>query len=139
MKYLVRIIFIIATCISCTPEDATPELPVNDEFDPATGTLLRSGVIEGVNHTASGTASIFYHDGNHTILLDPFESENGPDLKVYLSKTVEASEYINLGPLKSVKGKQSYRVPTGTKVDDFPFVLIWCEKFTVIFAKAQPK
>lgn len=139
MKNIINAVFVIVVCMSCTPDDATPELPADDNFDPATAMLLKTGMLEGVNHTATGTVSIFYRDGRHTVLLDPFESQNGPDLKVYFAKSVDASEYINLGPLKSTTGKQSYNVPTGTNIDAYPFVLIWCEKFTVIFAKSEPK
>lgn len=139
MKKITIVGIILIACISCAPDDATPELPIDDNFDTNTATLLKSGMLEGVNHTASGTVSIFETDGKHTVVLDPFESQNGPDLKVYLAKTVDATEYISLGQLKSITGKQSYMVPASTDIDSYPFVLIWCEKFTVIFAKSEPK
>jgi hypothetical protein len=30
-------------------------------------------------------------DGNYTLVLDPFQSQNGPDLKVYLSEDIGAN------------------------------------------------
>lgn len=135
----IRTIAIIFICISCGPDDAIPEAPADDMFDTSKAMLVRTGMLVGVNHTATGTASIFHSEGKHTIVLDPFESQNGPDLKVYLSKSVDASEYVNLGPLKSVSGKQSYEIPSDVNAANYPFVLIWCEKFSVIFAKAELK
>jgi hypothetical protein len=83
------------------------------------------GDIVGVGHTAMGVASIYLKDGAYTVLLEPFSSQNGPDLKVYLSKDAGATEYIRLGNLKSTMGKQSYPVPSGTVIDTFDYVLIW--------------
>jgi hypothetical protein len=140
MKNFVTSLFIVVVCLSCGPEDATPDAPIVDGFDPSTATLVRTGMLEGAaGHTAAGTVSIYHSNGSHTIVFDPFESQNGPDLKVYLSKSIDASEYVNLGQLKSTMGKQSYDVPAGVNVASYPFVLIWCEKFTVIFARSEPK
>lgn len=72
-----------------------------------------------------------------TVVLDPYNSQNGPDLKVYLSKSDDAAEYINLGQLKSTMGKQSYTVPAGVKVNEYAYVLIWCEQYSVLFARAK--
>lgn len=139
MMKLIKTLIIICVFTSCGPDDAIPETPINDQFDPTTAMLLKAGMLVGVNHTASGTASVFHSNGRHTVVLDPFESQNGPDLKVYLSKSVDATEYVNLGQLKSITGKQSYDVPAGVNPANYPFVLIWCEKFSVIFAKAELK
>jgi hypothetical protein len=71
------------------------------------------------------------------VVLDPYSSQNGPDLKIYLSKDPGASDYIRLGNLKSTMGKQSYGVPSGTDVDKYNYVHVWCEKYTVVFARAE--
>jgi hypothetical protein len=69
-------------------------------------------------------------------VFDPFESQNGPDLKVYLSKTENASEYINAGKLMSTMGRQTYPVPGMPNLSQYPYVHIWCEAFSVEFARA---
>ncbi len=120
--------------MSCSPDDVTPTTPVDDTpVNKMTATLLKQGVLMGVNHTASGTASIYEDNGNKIIFFDPFMSENGPDLKVYLSKDQKASEYIRLGQLKSTNGSQSYQIPAGTEISQYQFVHIWCEKYSVEF------
>jgi hypothetical protein len=126
--------------MSCSsPEEVAPALPVSDDFDPGMSTLLKQGMLQGVGHTASGTASIYLTNDKLTLVLDPYSSQNGPDLKVYLSKDQEATEYLRLGNLKSTMGKQSYEVPGMPDIDDYHFVHVWCEKYTVVFARGEIK
>jgi hypothetical protein len=125
--------------IACEPDDNTPVTPVNDTFDTTQATLVKKGTLVGIGHMASGTASIYERDGKYTVVLDPYESQNGPDLKIYLSKDADATEYVRLGNLKSTTGKQSYGIPDNTNVADFGFVHVWCERFTVVFARAEVK
>ncbi len=138
MKSLV-ILFLVIVLASCKEDEATPTGPINDTFNPATATIIKSGTFVGVGHTVSGTAAIYESAGKKTVLLDPFASQNGPDLKVYLSKDEKASSYISLGKLKSVDGKQSYEIPDNPDVTTYKYVLVWCEQFTVIFGKAELK
>jgi hypothetical protein len=130
-------IFFVLVC--CKTEDVTPTEQVNDDFDTAAATLLKKGNLEGINHTASGTASIYILNDNKTVVLDPYMSQSGPDLKIYLSKDIDASEYIRLGNLKSTMGKQTYDIPKDTDLDAYSFVHVWCEKYTVVFARAELK
>jgi Electron transfer DM13 len=95
--------------------------------------------LEGIGHTVSGTVSVYTQNTNGVILLDPFMSQNGPDLKVYLSEDINATKYISLGKLKSTNGKQSYQVPTGVDLSKYKYVHIWCEAFTVVFGRAEVK
>ena len=138
MKQIFILFFVIAIA-SCKEDEGTPSAPIDDTFDPSTATLIKSGMLVGVGHTVSGTASIYESAGKKTVLLDPYSSQNGPDLKVYLSKDEKATSYINLGKLKSTDGKQSYEIPDNPDVTDYKFVLVWCEQFTVIFGKAELK
>ncbi len=135
----ILILFFVIVITSCKEDEGTPSGPVDDTFNPATATLIKSGTLVGVGHTVSGTAAIYEGGGKKTVLLDPYSSQNGPDLKVYLSKDEKASSYISLGKLKSIEGKQSYEIPNNPDVTDYKFVLVWCEQFTVIFGKAELK
>jgi hypothetical protein len=85
----------------------------------------------------SGVAQLHRQgDGSLLLVLDDFSSSNGPDLKVYLSADERASSFLSLGPLKSVAGTQVYPLPAGTDPDRYPFALIWCERFSVLFGRA---
>lgn len=124
---------------ACTEEEATPTIIIDDTFDEATAVLISQGTIVGIGHTASGTASLYESNGKYAVVLDPFSSQNGPDLKVYLSKDVNATSYLRLGNLKSTIGKQTYPVPGTPTIKEYNFVHVWCEAFTVVFARAEIK
>lgn len=133
------VLLLFLSCEGCQQEDAAPTTPIDDNFDPSKATLLRSGAMTGVGHTVSGTASIYEQSGKKVVFLSPYMSQNGPDLKVYLSKDYDATEYINLGDLKSITGNQSYDVPGNPDVSEYKFVIIWCQQFTVLFGVAETK
>ena len=135
LKLVTALLFL--ALVACNKDDATPSGSINDNFDPTKATLIKSGNLVGVGHTVSGTATIYDSSGIKTVLLDPYSSQNGPDLKVYLSKDQNASVFISLGKLKSITGKQSYEVPANTDVTDYNYVLIWCQQFSVLFGKAE--
>ena len=133
-------LFVLLISISCSEEENdTPTAPVNDDFDPEQATLLKQGTWMGVGHSVSGTAKIYEENGKKTVLLDPFSSQNGPDLKIYLSKDENASQYLNLGSMKSTTGKQSYDITGMPDLAEYKFVLVWCQEFSVLFGIAELK
>lgn len=137
MKKLI-ILFALGLMMACDPEDAIPTTPVNDVFDETMATLLREGTWMGSgSYNVSGTAKIYDDNGKRVLLLNNFSSSNEPDLRVYLSVTTGAASFVNLGKLKSTSGKQTYAIPDGTDIDQFKFVLIWCQQFSVLFGKAE--
>jgi hypothetical protein len=134
-----KVIFVVIFCsllFRCQPEDAVPQTMVGN-FDSSTATLLKTGMVEGIGHIASGTASVFQENSKITLVLDPYSSQNGPDLKIYLSKDANATEYLRLGPLQSTSGRQSYKVPGTPDLTQYHYVQVWCEKYTVVFARAE--
>lgn len=133
-------ILVIVISFSCSDEDdATPTAPIDDPFDPTEMQviLLKQGALSGVGHTVSGTVKVYDDAGKKVVVLDPFTSQNGPDLKIYLSKDQDATQYINLGALKSTTGKQSYDVSGMPDLAEYKFVLVWCQEFSVLFGKAE--
>jgi hypothetical protein len=132
--FLLVMIMLAASCGG--DDDNTPTKPVDDDFEPVEEQLIKQGMLMGVGHTVSGTVKVYEQGSDKIVVLDPFNSQNGPDLKVYLSKDVGASEYVNLGALKSTMGKQSYTIPTSVDLSSYTYVHIWCEQFSVEFARA---
>jgi hypothetical protein len=110
-----------------------------DTFDPAKATLLKQGTLTGIGHTASGVVKLYDTGTSKVVYFESYSSQEGPDLKVYLSKDINANEYLKLGALKSTSGVQSYTVPPNTDVSNYIYVHIWCERFTVVFARAEIK
>jgi hypothetical protein len=134
--FFVSLIALLAACDS--KDEATPTAPANDNFDASTATLLRSGTWMGSNnYGVSGSAQIYESNGQNVLVLDGFQSSNGPDLHVYLSTSTGASSFVNLGKLKSTSGRQVYNIPAQTDLAQFKFALIWCQEFAVLFGKAE--
>lgn len=141
MKKIIYLL-LVASIVSCSSEeDLAPTVPVVDvdEGQVMNWTLIKTGTIRGIGHTASGTASVYNDKGQLVVLLNPYSSQNGPDLKVYLSKDADASEYIRLGNLKSTMGSQSYTVLGTPDLNEYNYVHVWCERYTVVFARAELK
>jgi hypothetical protein len=117
---------------------------------PATGTppsvdQISEGTFVGRSHPASGRA-VALSDGTQTFVrFEEFETDNGPDLFVYLSRGVTADgpegafddDFVDLGSLKGNIGDQNYELPADVDVSEFSTVVIWCRQFSVAFGAAD--
>jgi hypothetical protein len=104
---------------------------------------LRSGRITGIDHRASGTASIYRQpDGRYVVGLEDIDIQPGPDYDLYVvpGENREGTKGgIRLGDLRGNKGTQFYEGPTGTDLDNGPWtVLVWCQTFAVPVAGSTP-
>jgi hypothetical protein len=69
-----------------------------DEMVSADGELKFSGSFQGVgSEKVTGEAKIFLTNNNYMLKLQNFNTTNGPDLKVYLSKASTPQSFISLG------------------------------------------
>jgi hypothetical protein len=124
--------------LACDADENTPTQPINDDFDPIGATLVQDGMfVSAGGYTVIGTASIYEKNSSLFLVLDPYSSSNGPDLRVYLSRNEGATSFVNLGLLKSTMGKQSYAIPAGVNITEFSHVHIWCQQFSVQFGRAM--
>ena len=162
---LILLVFALAACQSAPSEpaqDAAPAAPAEvpvvptadrmaelanvpddemDEAEPAGPEILARGRFTGAGgHDVSGEAILYrLDDGSHLVRLEGLESDNGPDLKVWLVRSTTGDVgrgAAALGALKSVRGDQNYPVPAGVDPADFAGVSIWCERFSVNFGAA---
>ncbi len=92
----------------------------------------------------SGTATLEQKEGQSFIVFqDDFETPNGPDLVVYLTKNTAPTQRndiragVQLGKLKSITGKQVYAIPPGIDVAEFNSVSIHCRAFNVPWSYAR--
>lgn len=104
---------------------------------------LRSAALRGIDHRASGTASIIRQpDGAFVVGLEDIDIEPGPDYRVYIvpGSTERTSDgAVELDALRGNQGTQFYDVPRGVNVGDGQWtVLIWCKRFAVPIANAVP-
>ncbi len=98
--------------------------------------VLRGNFTDTPGHPGAGVAAVYQTDAGQTVRLADFSSTAGPDLFVYLATDIEATNFINLGELKSTQGEQNYTIPDEVKVEEYPYVLIWCKRFGVLFMAA---
>jgi len=122
----------IAETTLATTTTTTPVEPVR----------LSSGELVGIDHSATGTASVYEQDGQYVLRFeDDTDIQNGPDLYVwvlpgasYEGGTPEG--YIDLGFLQGTVGGQNYDLPEEFDPEVHRTVLIWCLRFAVPFATA---
>jgi len=108
-----------------------------DEMVVTDGVLKHSGNFSGHGtERVSGQAKFFLTNNKYQLKLENFNSSNGPDLKVYLSKASSPSEHISLGALKSTNGNQVYDIPGNPDFTQHKFVLIHCERFNHLYGSA---
>jgi Electron transfer DM13 len=109
-----------------------------------TALVISSGQFRSYEHATSGRARILeLRGGRRYVRLDPFQTSNGPALKVYLSAAPASGpgdafddRYVSLGDLKGNIGEQNYALPPDVELSRYRSVVIWCKRFSVAFGAA---
>ena len=112
-------------------------------------TITAEGTFISHEHPTAGTARIItLEDGSRVLRLVGLDTDNGPDLKVWLAAApviegrdgwfvFDDDDYLSLGALKGNKGNQNYPIPDDADISDLTSVTIWCERFSVSFGAAE--
>jgi hypothetical protein len=133
MKKVVLFILITNFAGACADNEESNETMVGSANLPLSGTFINAP-----GESLMGMVQIKNSNGIITLVLDETFVANGPDLKIYLSADAKATEYISLGSLKMSKGMQTYAVPGGVDLVKYgKYVVIWCEKYSVLFGSAK--
>lgn len=107
----------------------------------ASGERLATGRFRSYAHETTGSARIVRVGGARKLQLVDFETDPGPDLKVYLVADGygggDVGPHVDLGGLKGNKGTQQYSVPAGVDTSRYATVVIWCRAFSVAFGAAD--
>ncbi|CAN5674802.1 DM13 domain-containing protein [soil metagenome] len=138
MKYIVIITLLLITA-ACKKEAATTRL---DEMvmDTAAAKTFSGSFENGPYGTTMGMAQIFQlPDGKLQLQLSAFNVNNGPDLKVYLSKEIMPVNFINLGDLKSTNGNQVYDIEGNVDLKVYKYACIHCKSYNHLFGYALLK
>ena len=104
---------------------------------------VASGEFSGKAHDASGTAAVVrLADGSTKLTFTDLDTDNGPDLRVYLvagdvESDADVEDFRDLGALKGNKGTQQYAVPADVDLDRYATVVVWCRAFSIAFATAE--
>ena len=102
---------------------------------------VASGNFQAIAHPGRGTATLIRTTGSGVKLtFTGFSTDNGPDIRVYLSRGTKSSgkgaSFVDLGTLKGNKGNQQYNVPADVNLAEFDSVVLWCRAFDVGFIQA---
>ena len=125
------------------PAEAADDAAAAPEAPPEIVTVVSGSFIDR-SHPSSGTANVL-NDGTAQRFLrfEDFETDNGPDLNVYLSTAAPDApagefddDFIDLGDLKGNIGPQNYEIPGGVDLARYRTVVIWCVRFSVAFGAA---
>lgn len=95
----------------------------------------KEGDFEGTDISTSGTAML--SDEGAITLSSDFQTEEGPNLHVYLAADTTATDYTDLGLLEDFSGEQSYELPADADTEAQPLVLIYCTKYSHLFGYAE--
>lgn len=156
-KLIIGLVIIVVLLIGWylfRPELLFIDKTVSEEFPGGAATaakgkeplILTRGSFRGLAHETKGIATIYQlADGKRTLRLTQFETSNGPDVRVYLVASPDASEsvtkagFIDLGAMKGNKGDQNYDLPADADLKKYQSVSIWCRRFGVNFGAASLK
>jgi hypothetical protein len=107
----------------------------------AAGTFVHANPSDPI-HWGRGKVSVYERA---VFLESDFEVGPGPAYHVYLvpkanirsGDGVTDTMYVDLGRLRAFKGSQRYSIPAGVNLKDYPSVVIWCERFSVLISPAD--
>jgi len=110
--------------------------------------VLATGTFQGADsvHRGEGKALLVrLADGQRFLRFEQFRVTNGPDLYVYLSghPAPRSSAQLHeagareVAVLKGNVGSQNYALPADLDLAKFKSAVIYCKRFTVIFATAE--
>ncbi len=120
---------------------APQEVATNpSDTDRAIQTPTKTGAAEvtgTLGHPASGTVRVIESGGKRYVRYENFKTINGPDIYVYLSKDINAKEFVSLGKVRATEGNINYEIPANIDPHQYPYVLTWCKTFSVLFNSAK--
>ncbi len=123
------------------PSEEMPQSIAIGEPDPNADTapILSASfpIVDTPAHPASGTVRIVRTADETILRYENYKTINGPDVRVYLAKDLDAKEYVDLGPIKGTEGNINYTVPQGVDITQYRYALTWCEDFSVLFNSAD--
>ena len=107
---------------------------------PTTGltTIYQASFASGA-HPTSGTVKLSKDAaGKKYLIFDTFKTDAGPDLRIYLSEDLTATNFTEISS-KVTNGTYQLDVAASLDTEKKRKVLIWCKSFSVLFGSADLK
>lgn len=134
MKKIILLGALLSTLGACKKEQNSN--PLIEVYDTSVSTLVSQASFNSNAHITSGTVKLYSEGSTKKLVFENFKTDNGPDLRVYLSTTTGISNFVELGTLKATTGSFNYNVDNSINTSTYKYVLIWCEDFSVLFGNA---
>jgi Electron transfer DM13 len=139
MKTTIIALMLISVLFGCAKtEELTPSTQITANVSP---NAISTGSFMSGAHTTSGTIKVAEDAQDKTkkyLVFENFKTDAGPDLKIYLSEDLKATNFVEVTKLDKT-GSFSELIPTNANLDKQKYVLIWCKQFSVLFGSAQLK
>lgn len=133
MKKLLLLLSLFFLILSCQEEGELTRSVADTVISP-NAILKYHGMFEPTSGiSVTGEAKIYQEGNQYKVKLDNFTISDGPDLKVYLSKSSTPSDFVNLGNLTS---QTVYPIPSNVDISEYSHVLIHCQQYNHLFAIA---
>lgn len=100
------------------------------------------GTFTSYQHNLHGAAAVYVDTlGMTTIRLVEFTMSQGPDVRVYLSRSNNYSKAntIEIARLTESYSMQNINLPVASYSQEFKFVLVYCLQFNSLFGYAELK
>jgi len=108
--------------------------------------VVYSGALIGgeAGDEARGDVTIEKLGDKYYLVFKNFQSNSGPDVHIYLSKTAgnhanPPTEYVDLGFMKYTSGTFNYELVGEPDIAQYKYVLVWCARFRIQFGYAEMK
>lgn len=139
MKYTFVVLFIVLVFTACKKEKLTSRIELMETPGDTAATQQQVGqFMNGPYGNVTGQAVLLRNsNGTYQVLLENFNTSNGPDLYVYLSKEIMPANFILLEKLRSTNGNQVYNIPGTPDFAQFKYVCIHCRQYNHLFGYAQ--
>lgn len=133
---MLSIAWMMGACVKnemLTPVLQRPIQSVLDGKQEALGTFLPAV------HTVSGSVKLIT-DKDDTkkkyLSFENFKTDEGPDLYVYLAEDKSARGAISVVKLTQT-GTFTLEIPAEAMLEKQKYVLVWCQRFSVLFGSAK--
>ena len=126
--------------ISVEVQDELPVFTQTSSMGDTEEPVVNAGVfpiIDTPSHPASGNIRVVSSGTQSIIRYEDYKGTNGPDLVVYLTKDLDAEEFVSLGRARGNEGNINYEVPADIDISDHNYVMTWCRAFGVLFDYAE--
>ena len=125
---------IIVLLLSCERQGDFSKNISNETISSNAILLSQGNFIPSYGINSTGKSKV-YRDNNQVKLeLSGFSISQGPDLKVYMSKTSLPEEFVTLGNLTT---SRVYSISSEINLDEYSYVLIHCQQYNHLFAAAK--